>query len=359
MNSLLDAGTGGEAGQNLPRESRMRYHAGDIVARTKTLVLALALWGGTAPANAQERGRVLGTVKDAAGKPVAGAVVTLISRPIPARADVGSIDRVEVKTDERGLFRASVLRGRGYSAWAEAKVGDGDGVGDLHKRRLSKPADEVVPGPTVHLVLGEPVGPRHVVVRGREAWKDFEPLTFAMRYDARNVIVVPFSVDAKKGVGVSPPGPTSRTLLVRAKNGMLVHKSLRPRIEKTPDGRRWIVELAEPIRVRVRAVDTAKLPIAGARVWQNTMQNMGGGMVGMYPTLLGTTGKDGSLSVLIPKTLSPDATRQMKPIFMVEGNGPAATQIFYSVGPTAPSRCNPARACAGGSSMRKANPFPI
>src|SRR5262245_43856485 len=80
------------------------------------LCLAAALPAQQAqPATAQ---LASGRVVDALGKPVAGAVVTLLHRPIPWTDEVGEPDRHRAVTDAEGKFRATLREGRPYSAWA-------------------------------------------------------------------------------------------------------------------------------------------------------------------------------------------------------------------------------------------------
>jgi hypothetical protein len=68
--------------------------------------------------SAEVRGFAVGEVRDAKGRPWTAAQVVLLSRPLGHDANVGEVDRVVVAVDERGRFRASILRGRPYTAWA-------------------------------------------------------------------------------------------------------------------------------------------------------------------------------------------------------------------------------------------------
>ena len=83
------------------------------------LALSLCLSFGAVQDPAPElRGFALGEARLADGRPWAGAEVVLLARPLGRDADAGAVDRVVATADERGRFRAAILRGRPYSAWA-------------------------------------------------------------------------------------------------------------------------------------------------------------------------------------------------------------------------------------------------
>src|SRR5262249_56563341 len=65
---------------------------------------------------AQARHPCLGTVVDEADKALAGAAVTLVWSP--GQGAPGVADVVQVTADERGRFKADVVAGHSYSAWA-------------------------------------------------------------------------------------------------------------------------------------------------------------------------------------------------------------------------------------------------
>jgi hypothetical protein len=70
------------------------------------------------PGSALPRDRAFGRARQADGGPWVGATVVLLARPLPGDATVGAADRIEVRTDASGQFRAEVAVGRSYSVWA-------------------------------------------------------------------------------------------------------------------------------------------------------------------------------------------------------------------------------------------------
>src|SRR5262245_46226815 len=102
-------------------------------------LIALALAATWLPAQADRgeataalRGPAIGEVRDAGGRPWVSAEVVLRSRPLPGDAEAGECDEVTAKVDERGRFRADILRGRPYSAWAwTAPEADGRRASDV------------------------------------------------------------------------------------------------------------------------------------------------------------------------------------------------------------------------------------
>lgn len=92
-------------------------------------ILACALPGRAQTTQAKDadlRGKLRGVVRDIDGKNVANAVVELWLRPCANYVPIGPQDSVETKTDARGRFSASILRGYAYSAVATWTAGDGE-----------------------------------------------------------------------------------------------------------------------------------------------------------------------------------------------------------------------------------------
>ena len=69
-----------------------------------------------------QRATLRGRVLTSDGKPWSSAEVTLHSRSVPGLAWVGELDQVHVATDERGKFRARILKGRSYVVWAVSEA---------------------------------------------------------------------------------------------------------------------------------------------------------------------------------------------------------------------------------------------
>jgi hypothetical protein len=109
-------------------------------ARRQVLALALPVLAGIA-LRAQESGRepAFGLVRTATGTPWSHARVVLVGRVDEGR--VGPVERLEVEADEGGRFRAAVLPGLRYAAWAFEILDGGarqrvsDAVGGIVPRR--------------------------------------------------------------------------------------------------------------------------------------------------------------------------------------------------------------------------------
>ncbi|MBI5851476.1 MAG: hypothetical protein HZB39_10710 [Planctomycetes bacterium] len=174
---------------------------------TFSRTLAAALLGAVVLA-AQEaqlpRLAALGRVIDAAGTAHAAASVELWSMPLPGDQRFGEIDLVHATTDERGRFRAAVLPGRSYAAFAYAPL-DGECY------HASPIRDGVVAGVTFALTLDErPVWRTTIEVVGVPAnttplWMTLTPMSSP---SARGVTVL-----GEAGRFVFPTLPGGRAFL--------------------------------------------------------------------------------------------------------------------------------------------------
>ncbi len=167
--------------------------------------MLFALWiAGTlaaSPAMAQQvehgaRTRVRGTVLAASGKPWSGASVVFMSAL--AGVSLPVLDTVRVRSDSRGRFQAMLIPGNSYVAWAHSEPVDG--------HYLCTKAVRGVTGGDIVRLRQEPLVCRQatLTLREREAWKDREPLRFALVGRVRpwardgDAIVFPIEFDAKR-----------------------------------------------------------------------------------------------------------------------------------------------------------------
>ncbi|HEU4419512.1 MAG TPA: hypothetical protein VFT55_11280, partial [Planctomycetota bacterium] len=204
------------------------------------------------------RGPALGEVRDANGKPWLAAEVVLLSRPLPQDPNAGEVDRVVAKVDERGRFRANILRGRPYTAWAWGEAG-ADG------RPASAVVDRVFAQQPIVLKQERVLRARDVVLEHPERWDGF---TFRVRIvDAtwnRDV----HWLDVNDGRARLPwlVGKAADVELVAVRDGVLNPLLSEPVDDTTAEVR---IEVPEHRRVTCFATDTGNAPLAGAPVFRS------------------------------------------------------------------------------------------
>jgi hypothetical protein len=267
----------------------------------------LALLGALACAQDDpDRGRLLGSVQDGARKRVAGAEVTLLSWPLPPRTDVGQLDRVQVTTDGQGTFRAELLHGRAYSAfacWRDA--------GGAHRTQV---AEGVIPGPPRGLEEAPPQSLRRVRFRGAAAWQEHAPLHFYAIAELDNPLVVELTADAETTAALPDLPGDHWSIEVRARDGLVLAMWLDGALQS--GGAEVALELPPPRTLRVEVVDETGAAIAGARVqhylayqWRNLMHE------------LGRTDKAGALAADVPSRNAVYGADNQTCIVLVEADG--------------------------------------
>jgi hypothetical protein len=94
------------------------------------------------PLIAQEprRETAFGEIRDAGGRPFAGATLHLLYRAHPAVTEPAYGEHLQATADDRGRFRANVLAGMPYTAWAE-------GPGDAPRWRCTRVVHDVATRP--------------------------------------------------------------------------------------------------------------------------------------------------------------------------------------------------------------------
>ncbi len=221
------------------------------------LVLASTAVECQEPARELPRDMVFGMVRSADGAPVPGARVELLSRPFGDLPAVGVADCVTATTDERGRFRAQILLGRAYTAWAS--IDDDGGV------RVSAPQEAVFPHDSVVSDLSAPAaGLRAIEVEGLAAWAGHGPFHWRIEVESDNRIVAAGALDADGTSHVPALPRASADLMVLGDDGLpICSKRLRLGDDDGP------VKLAAPAApgdwLFVRDIDS-EAPIAGARV---------------------------------------------------------------------------------------------
>lgn len=242
----------------------------------RAALAACALLANLASAQSGARDAAVGIVRDADGKPCAGATVEFVGRPWPDATAIGWSDVVRATSDARGRFRAELRSGIAYAAWAW--IEDAGGA-----RRSSAIVERIVPRTPVALALSAPAAIR--LTRLELATVADWPAPLAVELEATTdprvtIALAPLPGDAF----VVPPIPTAALRVrVRAANGAVL-------VESTLDVARLreptvTIDLpaAKPQRFAVRDIDTGK-GVPGATLLQ---------MVGGVAVHVGTTDADG------------------------------------------------------------------
>jgi len=197
------------------------------------------------PARRAHLGRVLGPD----GAPVAGASVTFLSGGDGLGSDA---DAVRVVARDNGRFRASLLRGRSYRAYAIAPAGsllDGAPV-------VSALSELGVPVTELRFSADEVRAPNRVfTLRELEPWRELGEIRVQRWLDGCRQALEDEVVGADGKVRV-PPLPREELEAFVFVDGRLVHA------ERGSNG----IRMEAPFVVRGRVVDADGAPVAGARV---------------------------------------------------------------------------------------------
>ncbi len=248
------------------------------------LVVLLVPIGAQAGDAEPQRRPTFARVIDAAGAPVAAAVVTFAGGVPHLGSAVGPHDVQVVATDDRGRARARLREGLCYVAWAAA---DAEGA-----QLVSDVVGYFGAGALLELPCGAARPPRRVEVRGAEAWADAGPLRV-------------FAVT---------PCPGTETELALVEGAVQVPALPEWHLEvRTADGQPlWQfgspgdhVAVPPPQRLNVRVVDENGVPLPGARLTQRIGREAHwriDGLTGSAAELrrvVGTVGDDGTAVLTI------------------------------------------------------------
>ena len=244
-----------------------------------------ASFGGLACAQGDAARLASGRVVDVHGKPIAGATVTLLHRPIPWTDEVGHEDRHRVVTDAEGRFRAPLLEGRPYSAWASWQGG------------ATGFEEGVTAGDFVALAQDPRARSRTVWLTGTAPWAARAPLSVRVSVGSENLDFVTLAGDPPQ-LPALPPS-LFRCHEVLGSDG----ETIWARVLGERPGDRLQLALPPPRRLVLDARDENGAPLAGVEIRRHLLNHrladsplfdVAGSFRGVWPRL-GTTNGDGAL----------------------------------------------------------------
>jgi hypothetical protein len=271
----------------------------DVHTAAVLLGVLSVLPAAIAQAPSPQRRAAVGIVEGSEG-PLAGASVTLVGHHTGATFE-NDVDVVEVKADDNGRWRASLLVGMPYFGFAAGPWLDG-------QCELSSVRGWFGAGAIVEFVCTSRVNARTIDVRGAESWLSRPGYRVAARpYLATGgpQICMPISLPLTRTddrVFAYPRAPFGR-VEVQDERGLPVWRSEQS-VESMTN-----FAMSPPSEFACEVVDEAGAPIAGATVHMRGEGIYDSGVDGLettrvFPTrLVATTGADGRARMLLP--LSP------------------------------------------------------
>jgi len=187
-----------------------------------------------------------GRVVDKAGAPIVDAVVTMVGASPHLLPSLQDIHVVEVATDKRGRAMARLEPGLCYLAWAKGRVASGERV-------YSEAIGYFSAGAMFELVCKQPDDRMTVTLTGAEPWRHLGPLRyFAMTRNPGMAVELTRDQDG----AFAWPGYPYVFFEVRLPDDQALWHC---RVESQ-------LHLPPPQTVKLRAVDSAGKPLAGAEV---------------------------------------------------------------------------------------------
>ena len=243
---------------------------------------------------AMKRLALRGRVRDSKGEPWCGARVVLVSNPVPGAAprmpDIAPSDVVETVSDDRGAFRAELIPGRTYTAWAVSQVDEG-------RFRATAVANDVAPG--VPLSLDEDAGThvqQRVRIEGGAAWKGNGPLRYLLRAAGHDELVLEGDIDDGKTIELPPTAGTYVQVEVRTHEGLPLASTILQFKRRSAEEQAQVTSLRihPPATTPVHVSDASGNPLPDARItWKHRTHRIG----------IGRTGSDGVARITLPRNV--------------------------------------------------------
>jgi hypothetical protein len=243
-----------------------------------------------AAAQSQEgpaRKKVFGIVKTASGKIWVGAEVNLLARSLPDNEKVGSVDHLRVLSDQHGRFRAEIIAGRSYTAWAWSPV-------EIGRYRQTGVIENVFP--SVPLILEESDEP-HLIQRfritGRDAWQHLEPLEFHFISLTGNIYHEQITAEEDGTLAMPRLPASSHFLEVRGRDAFPLHEyplHRRPAHHPQEDPAELALPGPKVLGIAIRDIGTNQ-GIGGARIYRSLRSRL---------IEIARTEADGFVSVKLP-----------------------------------------------------------
>jgi len=246
-------------------------------------------------------------VENAAGAPIAGAVVTFVGGA-PHLGVVACQPEVrEVQSDARGRVQCKLAPGLCYVAWATAPA---DAAGRV---AASLAQGWFGAGSLIVLRCNEPMAPTSIPVAVDDSWRTHGPLQFVALMPTPGV-ELPIARDAEQRL-VLPPGPVQVIEVRTAAGAPLLHVPTSAEAVKVP-----------PLqRVRVRVRDERQAPLAGVvirhrvgRVTSWRLDRLGGVPDDRWREL-GATDAEGECTVEVPYATDPLRARDSSNLLLFAG----------------------------------------
>ncbi len=246
-------------------------------------------------------------VENAAGEPIAGAVVTFVGGAPHLGVAACPPEVREVQSDARGRVQCKLAPGLCYVAWATVPA-DANG-----RVAVSLAQGWFGAGSLIVLRCNEAVAPTTIPVVVDEGWAAHGPLQFVALMPTPGM-ALPIARDAEQRL-VVPPGPVQMIEVRTAAGAPLLHVPTTVEVVKVP-----------PLqRVRVRVRDEQQAPLAGVvirhrvgRVTSWRLDRLGGVPDDRWREL-GATDADGVCTVEVPYATDPLRTRDSSNLLLFAG----------------------------------------